>query len=435
MIKIQQITILAICFIMGLGLQAQMTQKPIKGPFLLKGGTIHPVVGDVFEGDILIQGGKISQIAPDVSTLTSVTTINCSGKHIYPGLIDAGTHLGLGEIGAVSLTNDFREIGNYIPQMQALTAVNPNSVSIPVTRTNGVTTVFTYPTGGTISGTGALIDLIGYTPEQMYAGAKAVIMSFPSTGKRGWWDKRSADDIKKDAEKKMKKLDEVWDNAMLYAKIDSTAKAQGKKHEDYKPELEALMPVVKGERKLFIEVNKVSDIRAAIKWLKGKPFDVVLTGVREGWRATKELVEAKIPVITGPILGMPSRGSDRFDKAYSNAGEMMKAGVKVAIRTNETENVRNLPFNAGFAAAYGMGTDEALKAITINTAEIFGVADQYGSLESGKMANLFICDGDPFETKTQISHLFIRGLQVPIESRHTLLYDEFLDRSPGLMKE
>lgn len=419
---------------MTLGSQAQMVQKSIKGPFLLKGATIHPVTSEPYIGDILIEGDRISSIGANVSTFAEVTTIDCKGKHIYPGLIDAGTHLGLGEIGAVSLTNDFREIGDIIPQMQALTAVNPNSVSIPVTRTNGVTTVFTYPTGATLSGTGALIDLIGYTPEQMYAGSKAVVMSFPSSGKRGRWDRRSEEEISKAAEKRMKKINDTWDNATLYAKIDSTATAMNKKSDDYKPELEALLPVIRKERKLFIEVNKATDIKKAIEWIQSRDLDVVLTGVREGHRVAKEIAEAKLPVITGPILGMPARSSDKFDQPYANAGLMMKAGVKVAIRTDETENVRNLPFNAGFAAAYGMGIDEALKAITINTAEIFGVSDRYGSLEIGKVANLFVSDGDPFETKTQISHLFIRGLQVPMESRHTLLYDEFLERSPGLQE-
>ncbi|MBT8189856.1 MAG: amidohydrolase family protein, partial [Bacteroidia bacterium] len=131
-------------------------------------------------------------------------------------------------------------------------------------------------------------------------------------------------------------------------------------------------------------------------------------------------------------LARPSRASDKYDIAYANAGLMHKAGVKVALRTRETENVRNLPFNAGFAAAYGMGKIEALKAVTIIPAEIFGVDKDYGSVEQGKVANLFVTDGDPFETKTQVKHLFIKGWKIPLESRQTLLYDEFLNRSPGI---
>src|SRR5690606_16820440 len=140
------------------------------------------------------------------------------------------------------------------------------------------------------------------------------------------------------------------------------------------------------------------------------------------------------PVITGPVLSLPTRQSDRFDAAYANPGKMMKAGVKVALRTNDAENVRNLPFNAGFAAAYGMGKENALRSVTILAAEILGVDDQLAAIEQGKNATLFVSDGDPFETKTQIYHVFIDGYKIPMNNRQTRLYQEFLERSPGLEK-
>jgi len=196
-----------------------------------------------------------------------------------------------------------------------------------------------------------------------------------------------------------------------------------------------LVPVANGEAPLLIEANKEEDILAAISWVNKNKVKAIFTGVAEGYRVTDSLVKYNIPVITGPILNNPSRDSDNYNVGYANAGLMQKAGVKVAIRTNETENVRNLPYNAGFAAAYGMGWREAFKAVTIIPAEIFGIDDKYGTIERGKVANIFIADGDPFETKTTISHLFIKGWKVPLESRHTLLYDEFLDRDPGLEKK
>ncbi len=155
-------------------------------------------------------------------------------------------------------------------------------------------------------------------------------------------------------------------------------------------------------------------------------------GVAEGWRVAEKIAKAGIPVITGPVLSLPRRESDRYDVPYTNASKMHKAGVKVALRTDNAENTRNLPFNAGFAAAYGMGTEEALKSVTIIPAEIFGISDKYGSIEKGKVANIFVADGDPFETKTRIEKLFIRGWDIPLESRQTLLYDEFLERTPGI---
>lgn len=413
-------------------MQAQMVAKSQSGTFLLKNATLHTVTKGTITGDILIKDGKIAQVGTVTEMEAGSTTIECRGKHVYPGFIDGGTNLGLSEVGSVSLTQDYRELGDFTPHMQALTAVNPNSVSIPVTRTNGVTTVIAKTAGGLFPGTAALINLHGYTPQQMYAGFKGVQMNFPSTGRRGRWDRRSDEDIKKDGDKAIKKMKEIWKKALQYAAIDSAAYATKQKRDDYNPQMEALLPVARGEAFLMIEVNKDKDIKAAIKWVKENSIKAIFTGVSEGYRTTEELAESGIPVITGPVLSIPGRQSAAYDIAYKNPSIMQKAGIKVAIRTNDTENVRNLPFNAGFAAAYGMGIEEALKAVTIIPAEIFGVADQLGSLEEGKIANLFVSDGDPFETKTQVEHLFIEGYKVPIESRHTLLYDEFLKRDPGI---
>jgi len=427
----QRIYSLIVLLLMGMGISAQQVAKAQKGTFLLKNATIHTISKGDMVGDVLVKDGMIADVGTNLSA-PGATEVDLTGKHLYPGFIDGGTRLGLSEVGSVSLTQDYSEIGDFIPHMQALTAVNPNSVAIPVTRTNGVTTVIAAPTGGLFPGTAALIDLVGYTPEQMYGGFKGIVMNYPSSGRRGRWDRRSDDEIKKAEEKALKKLNEIIEKARLYAKIDSAGNAVKKERNDYNPQMDALVPVIKGEATLMIEVNKDKDIKSAINWVRENKVKAILTGVAEGYRVAKELAESGIPVITGPVLSTPSRSSDRYDAPYANAGKMLAAGVKVAIRTMETENVRNLPFNAAFAAAYGMGVEEALKAITIVPAEIFGVADKYGSIEKGKFANLMVSNGDPFETKTDIEHLFIRGWKIPLESRHTLLYDEFLERSPGL---
>lgn len=412
-------------------LHAQRVEKSTKATFLLKNATVHTITNGVIKADVLLQNERIADLGPNLQPSGNVTSIDCTGKHIYPGMIDAGTQLGLSEIEAVSITNDFSEIGEFNPQMQALTAVNPNAVAIPITRANGVTTTLASPKGGRFSGTAALIDLHGYTPEQMYAGFKGIVMNFPSSGRRGRFDKRTEEEVKKDAEKALKKLDELWDGACLYAKIDSAATAENRAIESYQPEMSAMLGVVRGTQTLLIEVNKEEDIKAAILWVAKRKIKAILTGVAEGHRVASEIAKSKIPVITGPITDLPRRDYDRYDTPYTNAGTMLKAGVTVAIRTDESENVRNLPFHAGFAAAYGMGVDEAYKAVSIVPAKLFGVDNLYGSIEKGKMANLFICDGDPFETKTQISHVFIRGWSVPLENRQSLLYNEFLQRDPG----
>jgi len=411
-------------------LVGQQIAKSSFGNVLLKGGTLVTISNGNMISDLLIKDGLIASIGESLSAEEDVEIIDCEGLYIYPGMIDGGTQLGLAEVGAVSLTQDHDELGDYTPHMEALTAVNPSSVTIPVTRVNGVTTVLTMPTRGLFPGTASLINLHGYTPEQMYAGFKGVILNFPSTGKRNRWDKRTEEDIKKDSEKSMKKLNKYWDEAEIYATID----ASGKNDLAYNPQMSAVTNVINDGVPLLIEVNKKGDILNAIKWINEREIKAIFMGVSEGWRLADSLAKYEIPVITGPVLKTPSRASDKYDRPYQNASLMLENGVKVALRTNESENIRNLPYNAGFAATYGMGIEEALKAVTLVPAEIFGVADRYGSLEEGKVASLFISDGDPFETKTEIQYLFIDGWKVPLESRHTLLYDEFLERNPGLDK-
>lgn len=401
--------------------------KPRPGKFLLQNATVVTITKGVLNNtSVLVEDGKIKEVGTNISA-DGAEVIDCSGKFIYPGMIDGGTQLGLVEVSSVQETVDYAEIGNFSPNMQALTAVNPNSVAIPVTRVSGVTTVLTYPSGGLFPGTAALINLNGYTPDQMYAGFKGIVMNFPNSGRRGRYDRRSDDDIKKANEKALKEANDLWDNAKTYGALSADGAEL-----DYYPEMAQLAKATTGELPLLIEVNAASDILAAIKWVEGKGAKVIFTGVSEGWRVADSIATAKIPVITGPIQALPTRESDRYDTPYANAGKMAKAGVKVAIRTNGQENVRNLPFFAAFAAAYGMGKEEAWKAVTINPSEIFGLGDQYGSVEAGKIANLIVADGDPFETKTNILHVFIEGYRMPLSNRQIRLYQEFLDRSPGL---
>ncbi len=425
--------IVALLCVFVLHLDAQ-DLKGKYGTFALTNANIETVTkGKISNGTVVITNGKITAVGTNVQAPAGATIIDCKGAWIYPGMIDSGTQIGLSEVGSDPRTQDHNETGDIVPQMKALTAVNPNSILIPVTRVSGVTTVITKPDGRLLAGTAALINLYGYTPDQMYAGFEGVVLAFPNTGRRGFYDRRSEDEIKKASEKALETLNDVWDKAVQYHKLDSATKGKGL---GYYPEMDALLPVVRGEKMLMIEVNASKDIQAALKWVKEKEIKkVVLTGVAEGWRVADEITKAKIPVIVGPVLSLPSRDYDRYDKAYTNPGLMQKAGVKVAIQTQQAENVRNLPYNAGFAAAFGMGKEEALKAVTIVPAEIFGVADQLGSIEVGKTANLFICDGDPFETKTNIVQVFINGWQIPMTSRQTRLYEEFLSREPGLEKK
>lgn len=413
-----------------LPLHAQMP-KGKYGTFALTNGSIETVTkGIITNGTVIISNGKITAVGTNVQIPEGAEVIDCKGLWIYPGMIESGSRLGLFEFGQVAQATDVSEWGDVVPQMKALTAVNPNSASIPITRVSGVTTALTVPEGALFSGTASLINLHGYTPDQMYAGFDAVVLNYPRTGRRGQFDRRTDEEIKKTADKEISRLNEVWEKAVQYHKLDSTTKGKMQ----YYPEMQALLPVVRGEMTLMVDVNASKDIESALKWVKDKKIrKVIFSGVAEGWRVANEIANANIPVLTGPVLDLPTREYDGYDKPYANAGLMKKAGVKVAIKTDSQNlNNRNLPYHAGFAAAYGMGREEALRAITIVPAEIFGVDDKLGSIEQGKSATLFVCDGDPLETKTQVKHVFIEGWQIPMVSRQTLLYEEFLNREPGL---
>ncbi len=432
--------ILALAALVALPAVAQGPQYRARtGPFALTDCRIETVTRGVVErGTVVIEGGRITGVG-DVAAPAGATVVPCDGGTVYPGMIDAGTQLGLVEVGSVSETQDVDEVGEVTPQMEALTAVNPSTIHVPITRVSGVTTTLSVPAGALMPGTAALVNLHGYTPEQMAAGFEGVVLNFPMTGRRGRFDRREQEAIDKAAKEAMGTLDEVWEQAVLYARIDSARAGRADAALAYQPEMAALLPVVRGERTLLVEANAAADIVKAIAWLDGKNVRAILTGAAEGWRVADRIAEAGLPVITGPVTGLPTRTSDRYDRTYQNAALLAQAGITVALRTDDRmQNYRNLPFHAGFAVAYGrdLGFDrqQALEAVTINPARIFGVDDRLGSVEVGKHATLFVADGDPFEPATQVTAVFIDGYQVPLISRQTELYDEYLRRSPGLIE-
>lgn len=411
---------------------AQIPEKAEFGKFALTGGTIHTVTNGVIEnGVVLIDGNKITFVGDNVKITPDYTVLDVTGKHIFPGLIDAGTSLGLVEISAVPVTVDNAEIGDLNPHMRAFTAINPNSAAIPVTRVEGVTTVVSNPASGVISGKSTLINLYGYSPDSMAVKADVgLFVNWPSSRRRGGWDQRSDEEIAKQYKEATDSMDKYLEDVRFYKKtVDAFASNSSLPKPDRNIPLEAMIPVVTGELPVIVSVDREEDILKAIEWTKTQPdLKFIFSSVAEGWRVADEIAAANIPVLVGPVLRLPTRDHDHYESAYRNPGIMHSAGVKVAIRTGGTENVRNLPFNAGYAATYGMGREEALKAVTIYPAEIFGVADKIGSIEEGKLANIVVTDGDILEAMTKVEHVFINGFKVPTVSRHTQLFREFLDR-------
>jgi imidazolonepropionase-like amidohydrolase len=411
----------------------QITEKPGFGKYALVGGTIHTITnGTIENGTVLINGNVIEYAGEATTTGSDFTVINVSGKHIYPGFIDAGTRLGLIEISAIPVTVDDAELGSFNPHMKAFTAINPAAAAIPVTRVNGVTTVLSYPSSGIIPGKSTLINLYGYTPDSMAVVQDAAMhLNWPADGRRGWWDSRTDEEIRREYERNLKQLNEYLEEAKTYHQMmetyetDPSGKAKPKRNAD----MEAMRDVYRGDLPVIISVDREKDIRNALDWITSNShIRAVLSSAAEGWRVAEQIAEAGVPVIVGPVLRTPVRGYDNYQRPYQNAGLLAAAGVLVAIQTGQTENVRNLPYHAGYAAAYGLGREEALRAITINPARILGVDHLTGSIEAGKTANLFVSDGDPLEAMTRIDLVFIRGFNIPLVSRHTQLYQEYIER-------
>jgi imidazolonepropionase-like amidohydrolase len=419
-------------FFAGMSAKAQITEKAEFGKFAITNATIHTVTnGTIENGVVLIDGEKIVNVGQKLKMPPDYERIDASGKHVYPGFMDSGTQLGLQEIGAVAVTNDQAELGEFNPHVRAFTAINTSSVSIPVTRVNGITHVITLPVSGRIAGKATLIDLYGYTPDSMAVSPNAALhLNWPTAQKGGWWDDRTEEEVEKEYKENLKELNDYWKKAEFYDRMMTGYQQDpnNKEKTDNDKKMEAMQGVVNGNIPVVISVDARKDILNAIEWTEKHPdARFILAGVDEGWRVADQIAEAELPCLVS-TLQTPERDYDNYQRPYQNPGLLHDAGVKVAIATGEVENVRNAPYHAGYAATYGLGKEEALRAITINGAEIFGVADKLGSIESGKQANLFIADGDPFEPMTHIEQVFIRGNKIPMVSRHTQLYEEYLNR-------
>ncbi|UCE07605.1 MAG: amidohydrolase family protein [bacterium] len=407
----------------------------VSGSYTIKNATIVTVTGATIENGVLvIEGDKITAIGTEVKIPSAAEVIDAQGLFVYPGLIDAFTTLGLSEIGAVRATQDAYEMGTYNPHIKALVAINPHSVHIPISRVNGITTVLVAPGGSVISGQCALINLNGWTPEEMKLKAPVgICINFPRMPREDDFRRREQSQqelskAKERAERQLIELKEVFKKAKRYtAQWDEYLKSQKPPAPDKVLNLEALMPVIKKELSVLISVNAEKDIINAVEFVKELDLKAIFQGVEDGWKVASLLNENNIPVLVGPVLRSPGF-KDPYDARFANAAVLNKAGVKIAFLTRSAADVRNLPYHAGTAAAFGLPKEKALKAVTIYPAEIFGVSGMIGSLETGKLANVIVTDGDPLEMLTQVKFLFIAGEKIPLESKHTRLYDKFRKR-------
>jgi len=398
--------------------------------FLLRGATIHPVSGpEIRDGMLLVQDGLIAEVGTKVAVPRGVRVIEARGLHVYPGLIDSGTQLGLAEISSVRETVDTTEIGDFNPQLRAIIAVHPASEHIPVTRANGITTAVTLPSGGIISGQGALIHLDGWTWEQMRVQAPVcMVLQFPVIQTRqerpGARGPRPFSEAKRDYERRLQQLREFFEQARRYQK----AKLAGSPEFRTDARMEAMLPVLEGKLPVLVHAVRERAIREAIAFAESQKIRLVLAEAREAWKVADLLKQKNIPVILGPTLELPLEEDDPYDKAYTLPAELHRAGVKFAFASFSTSFARNLPYQAAMAVAFGLPYEEALKALTLYPAQIWGVSDKLGSIEKGKWADLIVTDGDPLETRTQIKRVFIQGREVDLSNKHLRLYEIYSRR-------
>jgi imidazolonepropionase-like amidohydrolase len=425
-------TILLGCALLG---SAFAQDKPVA----LKGGKLLTVTHGVIEnGVVVMQGGKIAAVgsAGSVSVPADAQVIDVSGMTVYPGLIDSETNLGLTEISAEAMTNDLVEMSDEImPHMHTWEAFHAESTLIPVTRMNGITNAVVAPSSGdTLPGQDSFIQLAGASAtEMLLIRDNAMPLNFTGDERRnkGGFDKRKFPSTRMGLASQLRQtfLDAQDYKSKLtdYDRKKSDA-ARDKKPEPLAPKrdlkLEALIPYLDGKKTVVLAANSPSDLETAVNLANEFKLKFVLNHISHSQPVLDYVASLKVPVIVGPIYEAP-KDDERYDAVYSLPAQLYKRGVKIVFASYGAHHARNLPDQAGYATAFGLPYDEALKAITINPAEVWGVADKLGSLDAGKTANVVVANGDPLDVKTDVKRVFIQGREVPMTSRQVWLRDQY----------
>lgn len=438
--------LLSLCLVLligGLTVNAQLNSGALQnnngkaGTFVIKNARIVTVSGAVIEsGTVVIKDGKIVAVGATASAPSGAEVIEGRGLSVYPGMIDAATNLGLIEIGlGAPGTVDTAEVGDNNANEKAIIAVNPYSAYVNVSRNRGITTVLTKPQSGLVSGQSAVINLVGSTAGEMAVSANnALIINFPRVagGGFGGFGGQALDfnELVRRRDTAVDGLKKTFKDALEYGRLqDAYAKDKSLTKPKTDLRMAAMIPFVRGEKPIIFTAERERDIKAVIKFADEMKVKAIIMGGQEASKAAAELKQKNIPVIFTNIHNLPVREDDAYDAFFAEAGKLQKAGVLFCIATNaETSVVRDLPEQAGMAAAFDLPKEEALKAVTLYPAQILGVADKLGSIEVGKMANVVVTDGDILEPRTKVKYLFINGRLLPLTSRHTELYEQFKDR-------
>jgi len=418
----------------GCGTLAFAQQQPVA----LQGGKLLTISHGVIENGVLVmENGKISAIGAtsSVKIPKNAKVIDVTGMTIYPGLIDSETSLGLTEISGETSTNDRIELSDEImPHMHVCDAFHAESELIPVTRLNGITNAIVAPDSeDTLPGQDSFVQLAGPSAAEMLL-VRDIAMPLNFTGaqrRNESWEKRKFPQTRMGMASQLRQafLDaqdyQQKQTDYLQKRADA---ARDKKPEPSAPKrdlkAEALLPYLQGKKTIVLAAEGPSDLETAVRLAQEFKLKFVLNHIAHSRAVLDYVASLKVPVIVGPIYETP-KDYERFDAVYSLPAELQKRGVKIAFASFDAHNARNLPYQAGFATGFGLPPEEALKAITLNAAEIWGVADQFGSLDAGKTANVVVANGDPLDVKTDVKRVFISGEEIPMMSRQTRLRDEY----------
>ena len=402
-------------------------------PVLITGATIHTVSGATIEnGRMLFSSGRIVAIGSARSNIDAPErTVDLSGLHVYPALIDANTALGLVEIEAVRATLDVAEAGPINPNVRAERAVNPDSELLPVARANGVLVALSVPqrgADGLIVGTSAAVQLDGWTWEQMTVRAPIGMHVF-------WPPMRLPSDVSSERrtellerrDEQIETLETSFEAAIAYrAARESNAETA------IDMRWEALVPVLTGRLPLFVHADDLMQLRHALDFATRFDLKLVIVGGADAWRIGDELAARSVPVIVTRVNRPPIRRWEAYSTSFENPSRLVAAGVKLAIAGDgtafEAAHVRNLPYEAAKAVAYGLTPEQALESVTLAPAQILGIDDRLGSLEVGKDATFIVTNGDPLDTMTAVEHAYVRGRAIDLTSRHTTLYAKYRER-------
>ena len=430
------IKIIFTLFLFSLGISNdQIPGEEQKRPIILKGGIIHTVSTDVFEGyDILFSKGKIVRIEKNIMASPETDVYDVFGKHIIPGYIAPITRIGLVEIGLVKQTRDFAERGSFNPNVKANVSYNPDSELIPITRSNGVLVVNSVPAGGRISGQSSVMMLDGWTWEQAtLKHPSGLHINWPSMKiNYGANVKKSEKQQKEEIQKSIRDLDHmVRDVRAYFQRIKQRSRIAGERQKS-DLRLESMIPFVVEKKKIFIHADEARQIKSAVEWAKKNDLKIIIVGGSDSWRLTDLLVKNNIPVVIDQVEKIPTRRFEPIHLPYKLPFLLKQAGVQFCLNTiigyPHDGNIRNLPNEAMRAAAYGLDKSEALRSITLSTAEILGVDDMIGSLDIGKDATFFISETPPMEMNPKILMAFIQGKEVDLNNHQKMLYKKYQEK-------